>query len=70
MTGVALDRPRLGLDALLAQLGSLAAARGFRVGGLLLGDFFLSGGLHVWRQFERPLAAAAGKRAGEQRRDC
>jgi hypothetical protein len=37
---------------------------------LLLGDLFLSGGLHVRRQFERPLAAAAGKRAGEQRRDC
>ena len=41
-----------------------------RLGGLLLGDLFLSGGLHVRRQFERPLAAAAGKRAGEQRRDC
>ena len=38
--------------------------------GLLLGDLFLSRGLHVRRQFERPLAAAAGKRAGEQRRDC
>ena len=70
---IAFDRPRLGLDALFAQLGPVAAAGGFGRGGvlgLLLGDLFLSGGLHVRRQFKRPLAAAAGKRASQQRRDC
>ena len=73
MFDVALDPLRFGLAALLAQLRRLAAVLGFSLfglGGLLLGDLFLSSGLHVRRQFERPLAAAARERAGKQRRDC
>ena len=68
LADIAFHLGRGGLRALLAQLRLLSGFAGLGgFGRLLLGALGVAGRLHVGRQFERALAAAAGERAGEQR---